>query len=141
MKNIVFLILLLSFSFLITKNPNYTRLLVFLPFIAYLAVEGLFFIAETVGWLFKTYSSRIKHVFYIVGLSTIFVWNMTIWADFVIKGLQYGNDVGGTARYTISRLNIPGYTFYIATSPEYPYYSWGQLWQWEAWLGFFKNEN
>ena len=36
-----FLVLWLSFAFLVNKAPNYTRLLVTLPFVAYLVVEAL----------------------------------------------------------------------------------------------------
>jgi len=135
-----FLILCLSFSFLLTKNPNYARLLVILPFVAYMTVGGLVVIAEAVSWGFKIHSGRIKRILCISGVSIIFIWNMVIWGDFVIKGFQYGNDVGGTARYIVSRSDIQDYSFYLAASPGYPYYSWGGAWQWQAWLGFFKNE-
>ena len=36
-----------------------------------------------------------------------------------------------------SRTGVPDYAFYLAASQAYPYYAWGEEWQWKEWLGFF----
>ena len=40
-----FLVLWLSFAFIINKAPNYTRLLITLPFVAYLVTEAVRWLA------------------------------------------------------------------------------------------------
>lgn len=137
-----FLLLWLTFAFLINKAPAYTRLLVILPFVAYLAFEGLKTIsnmaAALVGKVRPEASPNIVRTAVIcLGLSAIVIWNLTIYGDFVQEGFAKGDDVGGTARYVESRRDIHNYSFYLAASNEYPYYSWGEPWQWEGWVGFF----
>ncbi|TSC75514.1 MAG: hypothetical protein G01um101430_356 [Parcubacteria group bacterium Gr01-1014_30] len=48
-----FCLLLVIFAFLTGKTPNYTRMLVILPFVAYLVVEGLFLLAGLAGKTLK----------------------------------------------------------------------------------------
>lgn len=131
-----FCFLYLSFSFLLTKAPHYTRLLIILPFVAYAVVEAIRVFAGCLEMIFSKLDLRTTK--YIGPIATgalvmiIVLWNLSIFNDFVQKGLTEGNDVGSTGRYVEARQMFPGYTFYLATSKEYPYYSWG-----EDWLGFF----
>lgn len=133
---VAFCFLYLSFSFLLTKAPQYTRLLIILPFVAYGVVEAIRVFAGCLEMIFAKLGLRATK--YIGPIATgalvmiIMLWNLSIFSDFVKKGLAEGNDVGSTGRYVEARQIVPGYTFYLAASEEYPYYSWG-----EDWLGFF----
>jgi len=126
-----FFTLWLLFSFLITKAPIYTRLLTTLPFTSFLAITAI----KTIGDRLRAPLAGKSVVMAVV--ITIVLWNLSIWGDFVSKGTAEGNDVGGTARYVESRNKIADYHFYLAADHQYPYYSWGEHWQWKDWLGFF----
>lgn len=121
-----FFIIFFSLVFFITKAPDYTRLLIILPFISYLAIKGLGFTRKPLLILIVT---------------VILFWNMKIFNDFVQVGFKYGNDVGGTARYVEARKDFLNYNFYLAADKIYPYYGWGEQGQWENWIGFFASDN
>ena len=129
-------LLLFVFGFITNKAPNYTRLLVILPFAAYFVVRGVTGIIE----LLKA-KNIIKYSILIGILSLIIIWNLTIFYDFVQKGFTEGNDVGGTARYVEARNNIHSYKFYLAADNNYPYYGWGGEGQWKDWIGFFAKDD
>lgn len=136
-----FLGIYLSCALLITKAPNYTRLLVVLPFISYLAGAALWPIC---GWLADRFRGRQRgsagftHAATAVcAVAIIAFWNVSIFNDFVTLGRRDGNDVGSTARYVESRQNAPGYTWILAADKSSPYFSWGDDWQWRDWVGFF----
>ncbi|MEK7554561.1 MAG: hypothetical protein AAB518_01060 [Patescibacteria group bacterium] len=140
LAGIGFLILYLAFSLLITKAPNYTRLLVTLPFVSYL---GAIAIRESTAFLtapiymfpkIRTYTMRAVTA---GALLVIFILNFGIFGDFVAKGYTEGNDVGGTGRYVEMRAHREHYSFYLAANESFPYYSWGNAYQWKDWLGFF----
>jgi hypothetical protein len=115
-----FVILWLSFAFVVNKAPNYTRLMVTLPFVGY-------FVAEGVRWA----TGRWREIrFAPVALATaalavIVVWNLGIAKDFIDKGKRDGEAIGSTGRYLASRKHIPGEKFYIATSDTAMYYTFG----------------
>jgi hypothetical protein len=115
-----FLVLWLSFAFVVNKAPNYTRLLVTLPFVAFL-------VTEAVRWLAGRWSSTRRAPAVIVGgfLSAIVVWNLVIAWDYVQDGRREGDPIGTTGRYVEAREEEPGLTFYVATSNAQPYYVWG----------------
>ena len=130
------------FSFLTTKTPNYTRLLILLPFAAYVAVRAIGIIAERISLVLPERMREkrgrfISSAFMAVATCTIVVWNVAIFWDFAQKGFIEGDDVGGTGRYVEARAHNEQYAFYLAASKHYPYYSWGEPWQWDAWMGFF----
>ncbi len=136
-----FLFLYLLFSFAITKAPNYTRLLVILPFVAYLTLEGIQVIMRALGDVLERFGSRARSwlpVALLWGMILgIGVWNLAIFGDFVHKGWTQGNDVGATGRYVEARKADPDYRFYLAASTSYPYFSWGEPYFWQSWLQFF----
>ncbi len=127
-----FLVLWLGMAIFTTKNPNYTRYLLILPFLAGLVIAGLR----------PLYTSLEKHsriggqAFLALIIGVVIIWNLSIFWDFAAKGLEEGNDVGGTARY-VEVKKTPGKTFYLAANHAYPYYSWGESWQWQTWLEYF----
>ncbi len=128
-----FLFLYFFFAFLATKNPHYTRLLITIPFVSALSLYALAFGAKVVK---KTVPAAGFLVFFAL-VFYIFTANMEIFHDFAREGTQAGNDVGSTARYIEARKEKAGYSFYVAASPTYPYYSWGNESQWQTWAGFF----
>ncbi len=132
-----FIGLWLLFAFVVNKTPNYTRLFVVLPFFSYFVVSGAAVIVRTIEWLFKKikFSHPFFHKSLLAGtIGAILVANILIFGTFVDRGLASGDNVGGTARYIEARKSIKGYKFYLASDENYPYYSWGEDWQWQAWM-------
>lgn len=117
-----FLVLWLSLAFLINKAPNYTRLLVTLPFVAYL-------VTQAVRWLAGRWSSLRFGSQAVVGafVAAFLVLNVSIAWDFIQDGRRAGDPIGSTGRYVDSHETIPGERFYIATSDQLPYYDWGNV--------------
>ena len=115
-----FLVLWLSFAFVVNKAPNYTRLLVTLPFVAYL-------VTEAVRWLAGRWRSIPRAPAVIVAgfLSVIVVWNLAIAWDYIQDGRREGDPIGSTGRYIEAQSDDPGKIFYMATSAAQPYYVWG----------------
>ena len=128
-----FLTIYLSSAFFITKAPNYTRLLVILPFVAYLAGIAVWKIAE--------WSRQNRLAIAGVSVFAIALWNVAIFSDFVEVGRANGNDVGSTGRYVEARKSAPGHVWVLAADKANPYYSWGEAWQWKDWAGFFAGPN
>ena len=135
-----FILLWLLLSSL-TKAPNYTRLLVTLPFVAYLVIQGIKFVgAELRETARKVYHFDVKHLAVILFSAVVIIiasWNISIFGEYVDIGVEKGDIVGGTARYVESKSSIEGYSFYIATASSTPYYSWGEQEQWKMWVGLF----
>jgi len=136
-----FLFLWLLFSLFITKNPNYTRLIVILPFVAFLVVEALKDISTAIGKLGRNVFRHADKVAFGVGIFIIVAWNLAIFGDYVKTGLDKGDVVGGTGRYIEDRKGIPDYSFYLAANNEYPYYDWGGPGHWKDWMGFFTGDS
>lgn len=115
-----FLVLWLAFAFVVNKAPNYTRLLVILPFVAYL-------VTEAVRWLVGRWRSIPTAAAVLVAgfLGVIVVWNLAIAWDYIQDGRRDGDPIGTTGRYVEARKDNPGQMFYLASSPEQPYYVWG----------------
>jgi hypothetical protein len=122
LATVSFVILWLSFAFVVNKAPNYTRLMITLPFVGY-------FVAEAVRWAADRWRS-IRYApaaLVTAALAAIVVWNLAIAKDFIDLGKQKGDPIGSTGRYLADRKHIPGQRFYIATSDASPYYSFGDL--------------
>jgi hypothetical protein len=117
-----FIVLWLSFAFVINKAPNYTRLLVTLPFVAYLVTEAL-------RWLADRWRSvpRASAALVVALVGAIAIWNLAIGWDFVQKGRQTGDKIGTTGRYVSSHAGMPGIHFYMSTddSGNNSYYDFG----------------
>ncbi len=139
-----FLSLYLAFAFVITKAPNYTRLLVILPFVAWLAGSGLWWLAE---WVSRRVGAdgagrtRVANAVAMLAVATILVVNARIFGDFAARGVAEGNDVGSTGRLVAARRGQPGQAWILAADKAHPYYSWGESWQWQSWLAFFADSS
>jgi len=147
-------------TFLVNKAPNYTRLLVILPFISFLAIEAIRLISALLPKItikiFRVFSlnptsnppssvSQIKINFSkIIAFLIIFIigtYNLKIFNDFVQKGFKNGDEIGSTARYIEARKNIPQYSFFIAADHDHRYFSWGEPLEWQERFDFFVGPN
>ena len=128
-----FFFLYFFFALLTTKNPHYTRLLIVIPFVSALSLYAVALCARAIN---KSVPAAGLFVFF-AAVFYVFAANVEIFSDFAREGKNLGNDVGSTARYIEARKDKPGYSFYVAASAAYPYYSWGNERQWQTWAGFF----
>jgi hypothetical protein len=124
----------------ITKAPNYTRLLVILPFVAYLTLEGIQALAALLGRWGSRARGWLPAAAMAGAVLLIGGWNLAIFGDFVHKGWTQGNDVGATGRYVAARQGDPDHRFYLAASAAYPYFSWGEPAYWQSWIQFFARQ-
>jgi 4-amino-4-deoxy-L-arabinose transferase-like glycosyltransferase len=124
-------------SVILTKAPNYTRLLVILPFTSYLCTVAIRYLASLARWLPGKMLHLKQALIAVSAVSVIVLFNLGIAQDFIAQGQTSGDSVGNTARYTESYASRQGHNFYLAANDQYPYYSWGQPSQWQDWLGFF----
>jgi 4-amino-4-deoxy-L-arabinose transferase-like glycosyltransferase len=132
-----FLILWLSFAFVVNKAPNYTRLLVTLPFVAYL-------VTEAVRWLADRWRSvpRAPAVITAVALIALVSWNLAIAWDFVQKGRREGEPIGSTGRYVTAHSDVPGQKFFItAPGGGWDYFTYGFSTSYEDRLKMFASSD
>ena len=131
----------LTYTFVTIQTPNYTRMLVVLPFVAYLAAEGLRRVAaipllprialpESLGWI-RGYE------WFAVGVLVIAAWNVVIYSDYLEFGFKQGNVVGASGRLVARRSTDENHHFYLFADETLPYYSWGGPEQWREWAGTF----
>ncbi len=119
-----FVVLWLSFAFLVNKAPAYTRMLIILPFVAYLVAEGARWLAGR--WRTVRFGSALVTAGL---LSAIVAWNAVIAWDFIQEGRKHGEPIGSTARYVDAHRDVPGQRFYFVnqdTSEIFRYYVWGE---------------
>jgi hypothetical protein len=141
-----FTIFYLTLAFLVTKAPNYQRLLMILPFIGYLAATGLWTVLQLVSALLRNVASgqgrrRIMDGAAGLAIALILVLNINIFRDYTLAGRRNGHEVGSTGRMVFARRNESGHTWILAADKQHPYYFWGEPWWWRGWLGFFAGAN
>ena len=125
-----FIVLWLSFAFLINKAPNYTRLLITLPFVAYFVAVASRFLAGRVQLLASDWrprwANRARMGFVGVTIAALAALNLAIAWDFIQEGRKNGEAIGSTGRYIESHRDVPGKKFYLAADDaNYKYYSFG----------------
>jgi len=115
--------------------------LVVLPFVAYLATEGLRRVAgfpllprialpKSLGWI-RGYE------WFAIGVFVIGAWNAQIYSDYLEFGFKEGNLVGATARLVERRSGDEDHDFFLFADETLPYYTWGGPEQWKEWTGTF----
>lgn len=141
-----FAILWLSFALLVNKAPNYTRLLVTLPFVALLATAAVRLLAgltERLAGRFAPRHARRAGVAVAAGaLVLVAAANLSIARDYVDTGVQRGDLIGDTGRYVEAHRDPPGKRFYIAAddTDRYEYYDWGFASMWRERLAIFAGD-
>ena len=142
-----FLMLWLLFAFVVNKAPNYTRLLITLPFVAYFAVEGVRLLARLIGRAMREpayprLEARAAAATIAVALGGILIWNLAIAWDFVDTGRKHGDDIGTTGRYVAAHEDVRGQHFYLASDQGvYKYYDWGWPEMWVDRLRLFAKDD
>jgi hypothetical protein len=125
-----FIGLWLSFAFLVNKAPNYTRLLITLPFVAFLVTEAVRFLAgRTKPWVERWGAAQATHAplaFAAITLTALVAWNITIAWDFIQDGRKNGEPIGSTGRYVESHRSPREKKFYLAADDTWKYYDWLQ---------------
>jgi len=138
-----FLFLWFVFIFISNTTPNYTRLLIMLPFVAYLTAEGLRVIAYFIGKVFlnrffqEKFIQSIKNILFILGIVTIVYWNGYMWGDYIKKGLVDGDHLfmGKTLRYVERRMDNNNYMFYTVFDQKNNYFTHGFTGRFEKVVG------
>lgn len=132
-----FIVLWLGFAFLVNQAPKYPRLLIVLPFAAYLVTEVVRFAARQTERLLAHFGRRPGHALSVgiasVALVAIGAWNLAIAWDYIDRGRTQGEPIGSTGRYIAAR---PGQQFFLVGDENgpFPYFSWGQARWWHDWV-------
>ena len=116
-----FLALWIAFAFLINQAPKYPRLLIILPFVAYLVTVAV----RLLGRLLERGLSRLGYRrgrlprVALAGavLAAIAAWNLAIAWDYVDRGRTEGESIGSTGRYMASH---PKQQFYLVSDESRP---------------------
>jgi hypothetical protein len=136
-----FVFLWLTLSFVINQAPNYNRMLVALPFVAFLASAGLQKIAELPFLPKLRLPTALRPLrgneWLAVGVLTIVVMNLWIYSQYLRSGFEQGSVVGNTARLVARRSEDPDHSFYLYADAGQPYYGWGEPGLWEDWIETF----
>jgi hypothetical protein len=137
-----FLFLWLSFAFVVNKAPNYTRMLITLPFVAYFVAEAIRAGAKLASRVWQQPGRRRLVTLLVAALvvGAIGAWNIAIAGEYVREGRQKGDDIGSTGRYVQARRDIPRISFHLAASDRWPYYIWGFPHMWYDRLRMFARE-
>ena len=122
-----FITLFMAYLFVMNKAPNYTRLFVVLPLIALLVATSFGALVSATlrikALASRWASSHLEVAVLGLSLAPIVYWNLYIAGDFAIRGFVEGDDIGSTARYVESKRSEPR-SFFIASSPQSPYFVW-----------------
>jgi hypothetical protein len=138
-----FLVLWLVFAFVVGQAPDYPRMLVILPLVAYLVAEAVRLLATVAGRLVPPRARMAAPLAVAaVAVGAIGTWNGFIGWDFMHAGRFYGDDIGGTGRFVQAHSGIPGETFYIAADQGAGrYYVWGTPGIWQERLRIFADRD
>ena len=139
-----FFALWLTYAFVVNKAPNYGRMLIVLPFVAYFVAEAIRAAAGLAARVLpgRDLPRRRLVTFLVAALvvGVIGAWNVAIAGDYVREGRERGDDIGSTGRYVQARRDIPGISFHLAASDKWPYYIWGFPFMYSERLRMFARE-
>lgn len=134
-----FLMIWLSLSFFTTKNPSYSRLLVILPFVVLLAMEGAKWLSAfaakyLAGW-FGMPRRKTIYALMAVLVAVILGWNLTIYGRYVAEGFYQQEVVGAVMRYVQARQNLPNSHYYVIDEGDSQF--WVGPYAWRDWISLF----
>ena len=131
------------------KNPAYCRMLVVLPFAAFLAAQGAWWLSFGLKRCFKRLGRR-PHGQPTAGAAratraavlgclaaAVTLLNGWILYDHYRQGVDPGDTVGATVRYVAAQAAAPVRVIYFVTGEDFPYYWFGGDF-WTVWLWEFK---
>jgi hypothetical protein len=142
-----FLFEYLAFAFLINEAPKYSRLLITLPFVAYLIAEAVRRTAPLLERALKRFApvrARRAGVALAAGtLVAIGAGNLAIAWDYIDTGRRDGEAVGSTGRYVARH---PNESLYLISDKKesvdtYIYFTWGIPDWWIGWTKEFKGKS
>ena len=132
----------LPLTFLLVKNPGYSRYLLVLPFVIALALAG----ARLAVWkianaVVAAPTTTIRTRMLVATLASMIALNAWAYRDCIQIGVTQGDIPGNTVRYAEQRRSILKYAFYVVIDPpdkhpQYSYYYFGG-WAWEIWMKCF----
>ncbi len=137
-----FLMIWLSLALLLTRAPDYTRLLIVLPFVGYMVGRAVVGGAEVVRHLRKN-KHKVDVSRWIVAAVVILVVagaNGMIVRDFQRSGDVSGDSVGDTLRFQ-EKHTAADTQWLLVASPSEGYYEWGIPDYWEYWFEFGVGES
>lgn len=133
-----FLLLWLTFAFVVGQAPDYPRMLVILPFVAYFAAEAVRGLATRASRPAGARRPLVVTAIALGAVLTIGLSNAQIARDFIRSGRANGDDIGSTGRYIQARAARPGETFFVAADEDrWRYFVFGTPAMWEERLRFF----
>ena len=135
----------LIFSFVTNKAPSFTRMLITLPFVAYLTVRGVEFVAgryeQLVSQRWPAIGRLLSGNVLAGGLVAIIsIWNLSFYADYVVTGLVERESVGAISRYAEARIADDSHAYYIAADQDHNFFGGGEPWHWEELVRFFAGD-
>jgi len=126
------LVIWLFLSILTTKNPEYSRMLVVLPFAILFAFQGMQWVARKIA---PQHSRMVlRTLVFLVALGNIYIY-----LDQTRQSHEVGDIPGETVRYVAQRSMLPSYTYYIVMDEEQPYFWFGKT-AWQPWVKYFAGE-
>lgn len=142
-----FLVQWLAFAFLINQAPKYSRLLITLPFVAYLVTEAVRravpLLERGLARLGPVRARRAGAALAAGTLIAIGVGNLAIAWDYIDTGRRDGEAVGSTGRYVAAH---PDESLYLISDEKesettYIYFTWGRPDWWLGWTSRFKEHS
>jgi hypothetical protein len=136
-----FLVLWLAYAFVVGQAPDYSRMLIILPFVAFLVTEAVRAVVTFAAgllasrWRFRVAPALPLAAALLLGLG---IWNGFIGWDYIHKGEVAGDDIGNTGRYVTSHSRNPAEHFYLAADEnQWKYFVWGWPEMWQTRLRLF----
>jgi 4-amino-4-deoxy-L-arabinose transferase-like glycosyltransferase len=139
-----FLALWLAFAFLINEAPKYSRMLIALPFVAYLVTAAVRTAAALLARALRRFgpvrAGRAGVALAAAALVLIAASNLAVAWDYIDSGRKNGELVGSTGRYVAAHPNEGLYLISDRTEGNhtYTYYEWGKPVWWVGWTKRFK---
>ncbi|HEY3196511.1 MAG TPA: hypothetical protein VGJ57_00735, partial [Nitrospirales bacterium] len=131
-----FLVIWLTLSLFTTKTPNYSRLLVILPFVVLLAMQGAKWLAAFAAkYLTKWFGMPRRKTIYAllsVLVVVVLVSNLRIYGRYVAEGFYQQEVIGAVVRYAQARRHQPNTHYYVMDEGVSQF--WFGPYAWQNWI-------
>lgn len=123
-------------SILLTKCPAFSRMLIMLPFVLMLALDGARVATRwTTRLLWRQPNRKLYTRVFVFVIAAICLFNGWAYAYHIRRGIADGDAPGSTMRFAESRSTDPQYGFYMVMDDSYPYFWYGKS-AWKVWLEY-----